>query len=56
MLTSLVTLAGGNKNPGKGFFTLAEQEGFYDPARDDELGFWQGQVRLAHEADKQYRP
>lgn len=54
MLTSLVKLSGENY-PGKGFFTLAQQEGLYDPA-EPELEFWQRQVGLAHQAHRPVRP
>lgn len=53
MLTSLVKLSGENY-PGKGFFTLAEQEGLYNPA-EPELEFWSRQVSLAHQAHKRAR-
>jgi hypothetical protein len=55
MLTSLVKLKGENY-PGKGFFTLAQQEGLYDPAKEPELEFWSRQVSLAHQAHKRVRP
>lgn len=55
MLTALVKLTGENY-PGKGFFTLAQQEGLYDPGTEPELEFWQRQVGLAHEANKRVRP
>jgi hypothetical protein len=55
MLTSLVKLAGENY-PGKGFFTLAEQEGLYDPAAEPETEFWSRQVGLAHQAQRRVRP
>ena len=55
MLTSLVKLKGENY-PGKGFFTLAQQEGLYDSAKEPELEFWSRQVRLAHQAHKRVRP
>ncbi len=54
MLTSLVKLSGEN-NPGKGFFTLAAQEGLYDGV-EPELEFWQRQVGLTHEAHRRVRP
>lgn len=50
MLTSLVKLSGENY-PGKGFFTLAAQEGLYDGI-EPELDFWAKQVGLAHAAHK----
>lgn len=53
MLTSLVKLSGENY-PGKGFFTLAEQEGLYDPS-EPELEFWSRQVSMAHQAHKRAR-
>jgi hypothetical protein len=55
MLTSLVKLTGENY-PGKGFFTLAEQEGLYDPRSEPEVEFWQRQVGLAHQAHRPIRP
>jgi hypothetical protein len=55
MLTSLVKLTGENY-PGKGFFTLAEQEGLYDPKSEPEMDFWQRQVGLTHEANRRSRP
>ena len=48
MLTALVKRTVEN-NPGKGFFKLAEQEHFFDPATRDELDFWQEQVGKAHD-------
>jgi hypothetical protein len=54
MLTSLVKLTGEN-GPGKGFFKLAEKEHFFDPAKRDELDFWQEQVGKAHDRYKQGR-
>jgi hypothetical protein len=48
MLTSLVTLTG-VKFPGKGFFTLAAQENFWDGI-EPEREFWWRQVGLAHNA------
>jgi hypothetical protein len=48
MLTSLVKLTGEN-GPGKGFFKLAEKEDFFDPAKQEELDFWQEQVGKAHD-------
>lgn len=54
MLTSLVTLSGGNR-PGKGFFTLARDRDLYNPD-DSEDAFWSEQVRLAQEAHKRVRP
>lgn len=53
MLTSLVKLSGENY-PGKGFFTLAQQEGLYNPEMP-ELEFWSKQVSLAHQAHKRAR-
>lgn len=53
MLTSLVKLSGENY-PGKGFFTLAAQEDFYDGV-EPELDFWQRQVGLAHDANRRTR-
>lgn len=55
MLTSLVKLKGENY-PGKGFFTLAQQEDLYDPESEPETEFWQRQVGLAHEAHRPIRP
>lgn len=55
MLTSLVKLTGENY-PGKGFFTLAQQEGLYDPMAEPEVEFWQRQVGLAHQAHQPVRP
>jgi hypothetical protein len=54
MLTSLVKLSGENY-PGKGFFTLAQQEGLYNPEMP-ELEFWSKQVSLAHQAHQRVRP
>lgn len=54
MLTSVVKLTGEN-HPGQGFFTLAEQEGLYDPKKESQLDFWQHQVGLAHAAHKRSR-
>jgi hypothetical protein len=54
MLTSLVKLSGQN-HPGKGFFTLAAQEGLYDGI-EPELDFWSRQVGLTHAAHKRGRP
>lgn len=54
MLTSLVKLSGENY-PGKGFFTLAEQEGLYDPS-EPELEFWSHQVSMAHQSHRPVRP
>lgn len=54
MLTSLVKLSGENY-PGKGFFTLAAQEGLYDGV-EPEMDFWQRQVGLAHETHRRVRP
>ncbi len=48
MLTALVKRTAEN-GPGKGFFTLAEKEHFFDPAARDELDFWQEQVGKAHD-------
>lgn len=53
MLTSLVKLSGQN-HPGKGFFTLAAQEGLYDGV-EPELDFWSRQVGLAHAAHRRVR-
>lgn len=55
MLTSLVKRSAEN-GPGKGFFKLAEQEHFFDPSRQDEMDFWQEQVRKAHDRYKRTRP
>lgn len=54
MLTSLVTLAGGNR-PGKGFFTLAKERNLYNPDLPEDA-FWSQQVELAHQAHKRVRP
>jgi hypothetical protein len=54
MLTSLVKLSGENY-PGKGFFTLAKQEGLYDGV-EPEMDFWSRQVGLAHSAHRRVRP
>ena len=54
MLTSLVKLSGENY-PGKGFFTLAAQEGLYDGV-EPEMDFWSRQVGLAHAAHRRVRP
>jgi hypothetical protein len=54
MLTSLVKLFGENY-PGKGFFTLARQEGLYDPESEPEVEFWSRMVSLAHQAHKRVR-
>jgi hypothetical protein len=53
MLTSLVKLSGVN-HPGKGFFTLAVQEGLYDSV-EPEMDFWSRQVGLAHAAHRRVR-
>jgi len=53
MLTSLVKLSGENY-PGKGFFTLAQQEGLYNTEMP-EMAFWSQQVGLAHQAHKRVR-
>lgn len=53
MLTSLVKLSG-ETYPGKGFFTLATQEGLYDGV-EPEMEFWSRQVGLAHEAHRRVR-
>lgn len=54
MLTSLVKLSGEN-HPGKGFYTLAAQEGLYDGV-EPEMDFWAKQVGLAHAAHRKSRP
>lgn len=54
MLTALVKLTGEN-HPGKGFFTLAQQEGLHSP-EVPELEFWSRQVGLAHQAYRRVRP
>lgn len=54
MLTSLVKLTGEN-HPGKGFFTLAQQEGLFDPSTQDEMEFWQEQVGKVHEHHRRAR-
>lgn len=47
MLTSLVRLSS-DFHPGKGFFTLAAQESFWDGI-ESETDFWSRQVGLAHD-------
>lgn len=50
MLTSLVVHKGNDNNPGEGFFSIAQEFGLFDDAKDHlaRLTFWTNQVTAVH--------
>lgn len=50
MLTSLIVHRGNDNNPGEGYFSIAQEFGFFDGSRDPiaRLTFWSNQVTLVH--------
>lgn len=47
LLTAVVVNAE-RRRPGNGFFILAETWGLFDPAKDDERGFWKQELQRVY--------